>query len=110
MVSSDFGKGADTWCWDCHVLGARARLKRWICRFACLGSADMHARCRPACLGFADPLPWVQTLTPGVCKPARGLQTLAPTVSRPAPLDLQNHAPGSAELRARCRLARLGLF
>lgn len=57
IISSDFDRAADTWHWDCHVLGARARLKRWICRLACLGSTDMHARCRPACLGSADPLP-----------------------------------------------------
>jgi hypothetical protein len=24
IISSDFGEAADTWCWDCHVLVARA--------------------------------------------------------------------------------------
>jgi hypothetical protein len=117
IVSSDFGVAADIWCWGCHALSARSRLKRCICRLAWLGSADLHARCRPACLGSANPLSWVwrpahwvQTLTPGVCRPACRLQTLAPVVSRPAPLNLQNRAPGSAKLRARCRLTRLGLL
>jgi hypothetical protein len=28
MVSFDFGGAADTWCWGCHALGARARQVR----------------------------------------------------------------------------------
>ena len=103
IVSSDFGVAADIWCWGCHALSARSRLKRCICRLAWLGSADLHAwglqtrspgcgdphtGCKPSRLGFADLLV--------VCRPSHlwSVDPL-PWICRTVRLGLQNYALGA---------------